>query len=682
MPQPISTDLSTDTLLRDGLELPLAAAPARQDICLVCMPDSPVALPPIGLGLLHAILDRAGFAVKALYANLWFTEFVGFDSRRLIKRTRVEDLAMDWLFAGSAFRDAAPLQTEFIDKLFERNSSLRRMGQSGATEFFVKLRHDSERFIDSAAERVLEHQPRIVGCTSTFQQHVPSLALLRRIRELAPDVVTMMGGANCESRMGVATHRAFPWVDYVVSGEADDLIAPLCRAAIAEGREIAASDLPIGVFGPAHRESGYPVVKAGDGAPRATVASVADIPIPNYDDYFAIVDGTSFRDRIQPAISFESSRGCWWGEISHCTFCGLNGGSMRYRAKDGAVVAGEIEELYRRYQSSDLHAVDNIIDMRYFETLLPDLAQRNLPIRVFYEAKANLKRSHIEMLHSAGVRWVQPGIESLCTGVLKLIGKGLTAVQNVQLLKHTRQVGIRLIWNSMLGLPGERDEWYAESAAWIPLISHFQPGTMGWLRYDRYSVYFMHPERYGLDLHPAPSYRDVYPIPDDELSDLAYFFEHRGAAVRPKLDGGGPSRLNLDDQFIPDDGPGRVAYRDAIVSWQETWSRAVPVLQFEDVDGTLRIEDTRPIAPEPFTTVDGLAREVMLLLNEESFTRAQICARLAETSAASEANETIDTLIRRKLVLELDNKVVNLVLAGPVPQLPDAWLSRTAGPWA
>ena len=642
----------------------------RQDICLVCMPESPLMVPPIALGLLHAILDRAGFAVKTLYANLWFAEFVGFERRTILRGARVEDLLPDWVFAGSAFRDAAPLRIEYIERLLERNWSLRKLGEASVTELLLALRHQAEQFIETAAERVLDYRPRIVGCTSTYQQHVASLAMLRRIRELAPEVVTMIGGGNCETRMGVATHRCSPWIDYVVSGEADELIVPLCRAALAEGSGIGAADLPTGVFGPVHREAGYPVVKEGDGTPRAKVASMIDIPIPNYDDYFATIDSTSFRDRLDPVVSFESSRGCWWGEISHCTFCGLNGGSMRYRAKDGAVVAGEIEELYRRYGSPHLHSVDNIIDMHYFETLLPDLARRKLPIRLFYETKANLKRSHVKMLREAGVLWIQPGIESLTTNVLKLMGKGLTAVQNVQLLKHTRQVGIRLEWNSVLGLPGERDEWYGEAAKWIPLICHFQPGNLAWLRYDRYSVYFMNPARYGLDLHPAALYGDVYPFADETLADLAYFFEDRGA-VRRKL-GSDSSALFEVDPVMPDDGPGLAAYCRAIARWRKTWSGKIPVLQYEDIDRVLRIEDTRPIAPERLSTVEGLARDVMLLLNEEAFTRSHICGRMAETqnADASEVNEVVDTLIRRKLALEIDNKIVNLVLEAPVPPTP------------
>ena len=58
-----------------------------------------------------------------------------------------------------------------------------------------------------------------------------------------------------------------------------------------------------------------------------------EIPVPL--DYESFLDDLSrnFPDgSIQPSLTFETSRGCWWGERSHCTFCGLNGGTMMYRA--------------------------------------------------------------------------------------------------------------------------------------------------------------------------------------------------------------------------------------------------------------------------------------------------------------------------------------------------------------
>ena len=43
----------------------------------------------------------------------------------------------------------------------------------------------------------------------------------------------------------------------------------------------------------------------------------------DYDDFLA-----SLRSKCpdtEPELLFETSRGCWWGERLHCTFCGLNG---------------------------------------------------------------------------------------------------------------------------------------------------------------------------------------------------------------------------------------------------------------------------------------------------------------------------------------------------------------------
>jgi ribosomal peptide maturation radical SAM protein 1 len=638
-------------------------AQSQQDICLVCMPYSPVALPAIGIGLLHTLLEKAGFSVKTLYPNLWFTERVGIDRFNIAIGTRTEDLAVEWLFSGAAFRDQAILGNTFLDRLIARNWPLRKRARAQVLETFHALRAEAEAFIDEAAERILEQRPRIVGCTSTFQQHVASLAVLRRIRELDAGVVTLMGGANCETRMGRTTHHAFPWIDYIVSGEADELIVPLIRSIVESGRDVPAADLPFGVLAPVHRTAGYPTVREGDGVPRATSQVVGSLPVPDYDDYFVELEAASFRDRVVPALSFESSRGCWWGERSHCTFCGLNGTSMKYRSKDPATVLGEIEELHRRYGIANFHAVDNIIDLAYLETMLPTLAKRNPPLRLFYETKANLKKSQVEVLRAAGVRWMQPGIESMNSNVLKLMGKGVAAWQNVQLLKYARQVGVRLLWMSILGFPGEKDEWYGETAEWMPLIAHLQPGGIGQLRFDRYSPYHSKAQHYGLDLVPSELYREVYPLPEAELADLAYFFERRDQ---------GDEGRNLVDQPIPGK-PGLEAYRLATAAWRDAWAGAVfPVLRYQERGTVLEIRDTRPIAPEAETTVEGVGRQV-LLATEEALTREEIVRRLDDIGGARAGVilDAIDGLIARRLMVEIDRKIVNLVLADPIPPMPD-----------
>ena len=50
----------------------------------------------------------------------------------------------------------------------------------------------------------------------------------------------------------------------------------------------------------------------------------------------------------------------------------------------------------------------------------------------------------------------------LHSSVLKLMGKGVTAAQNIVLLRLCRQYGIKVGWTVLSGFPGEQDRWYAE----------------------------------------------------------------------------------------------------------------------------------------------------------------------------------------------------------------------------
>jgi hypothetical protein len=126
--------------------------------------------------------------------------------------------------------------------------------------------------------------------------------------------------------------------------------------------------------------------------------------------------------------------------------------------------------------------------------------------QIFYEVKANLRRNQVEMLRRAGITWLQPGSESLHSGVLELMDKGVQAWQNVQLLKACRELGVRLSWNFLWGFPGEDDGWYAEMASWLPALEHLQPpsGVIR-VRFDRFSPYHQRPGKFGLSLQPRPA---------------------------------------------------------------------------------------------------------------------------------------------------------------------------------
>ncbi len=139
----------------------------------------------------------------------------------------------------------------------------------------------------------------------------------------------------------------------------------------------------------------------------------------------------------------------------HCTFCGLNGATMAFRSKSPARALDEMTELARRHPGCDIQAVDNIMDLGYFKNVLPALAARRLKVDLFYETKSNLNKDQVRLLRAAGVRDIQPGIESFSDTVLKLMRKGVTGLQNIQLLKWCKEFGVVPSWNFLWGFPGE-----------------------------------------------------------------------------------------------------------------------------------------------------------------------------------------------------------------------------------
>ena len=213
----------------------------------------------VGSGILQAVLDREGLKSESVYANVMFAEQIGLaDYGGLVSRARPQEALADWTFAHLAFPGFEPDLDSYVELLRLRFPVHRMYPPEVFKERILAVRREASRFIDRLAAGILAESPTMVGCSSTFCQHAPSLALLRRIRDVAPDIVTVLGGANCETVMGRTTHASFPWVDYVVSGEADNLIGPLVRGIVKYGRDIEVDDLPEGVFAPVHRSVGYP----------------------------------------------------------------------------------------------------------------------------------------------------------------------------------------------------------------------------------------------------------------------------------------------------------------------------------------------------------------------------------------------------------------------------------------
>ncbi|MEW6363686.1 MAG: RiPP maturation radical SAM C-methyltransferase [Acidobacteriota bacterium] len=629
------------------------------DICLVNMPYTPIERPSVALGLLQAVLIRDGWAVETVYADLLFAREIGLHRHMLITGTRPQDALGDWTFSHLVFPGFESDHDRFIRRLIDRNRMYRGCDAGELKDIMLSVREKAGRFVDDLAGRILERKPFMVGCGTTYMQHLSSIALLKRVREFSPDVVTVMGGANCETIMGRSTHSFFPWVDYVVSGEADALITPLVRAIREKGTEVAPEMLPEGVFAPVHRRIGYPRGPA-DGAPRATVESLDDLPVPDYDDYFRTLKESSFRDKIAVSLPIETSRGCWWGEKSGCVYCSLNGCGRRFRSKLASQVVRDLDSLYHRHGVTRFLAADNSLEMRYFRTLFPDLARKRSPYRIYYQIMSNLSREQVRTMRDAGLTWVWCGIESLSDKVLAHMNKGCKSWQNVQFLKWCRQYGVYVGWYIMCDFPGEADEWYWEMARMLPLLSHLQPPwAFARVRLDRYSQYHGRPQEFGLKLQPAELFSYIYPISPDALASLVCFFEDEERAIDPRFE----TLLTR---------PGILAASKAAAQWKIAfWSESAPCLIMTVTDSAVRIRDTRPVAVASSFVLEGVEREIHLACDAAVGWRRLLNQMVARGHSRAEVEAAAHSLLDRKLMIEVGGRLLALALCEPATALPE-----------
>ena len=622
------------------------------DVSLVSMPFVEVQRPSIALGLLQASLADTEIQSEVVYGNFGFAEAIGLVAYQAMQSAPTDHLLGEWCFASNLFPDFDENDEEYLNLVLEVRCNGFPADLERRKELMRWVRAQSAPYVDRLAEAIVARGPRIVGCSSSFQQHCASLALLKRIREMSPETVLLMGGANCEDEMGVETLRAFPWVDCVVSGEADAMFVDLCRMLLDHGRAVEPAALPNGAITQAHLRHALPLVPTGGvQPPRPVVRDLDALPTPDYDHYFETLRASSLSNLVQPGLLAESSRGCWWGEKSHCTFCGLNGIGMKYRSKSAERVLGELSELSGRYGIRSIQFVDNILDMSFFKTVLPKLAAAGDGYSIFYETKANLKRAQIELLAAAGVRWIQPGIESLDDNLLGLIGKGNSTLINLQLLKWLSEFGIHAAWNMLSGIPGESDSWYADMAEWLPAIFHLQPPTgVNRVRYDRFSPYHARPEEFGLVLEPSRAYAYVYPLPKEVLMRLAYSFEDSGQQ-------GAHIHRAMHEQ------PGQQALQEVVRRWNDIWHRSRPILRVHDEGDRLQIADTRPFTRQRSWTVQGLEAEIYRLCDTAQTPTAllkQLCERGGMEVSMPEAEPAIEALCHAKLLLRLNGKLLGL----------------------
>jgi len=617
------------------------------DVCLVEMPFSSYATPSYSLSILQACLQHENIAARVLYGNMRFAKLCGSeDYEAVLSKVNQGALLGEAIFSSCL---NLPRTYSFQEYLH----SFKQYSPLADDSYIEEMRCTSNRvhslaepFLEDLAEEILALNPKIVAMASVFFQHNACLALARVLKAKKPDLVTIIGGANCTGEAGVAIVKYIPWIDYTFSGEADECFGELCRLMVERGLAAADESLPYGTISKAMALG----LLAKNEYPVRVTADLDSIPAPDYHDYFRELELFSLKNTVIPALFYEFSRGCWWHAKKPCTFCGLNGTGKNYRIKSNAKIISDLLHLNTTYHNNRISLTDNIISYEHLRTLLPELIALPEKFIFFAEVKSNLTRQNLHDLRQAGFIIIQPGIESLHDGALKLMNKGNRAIKHIELLRNAEEEGIYAIWHLLSGFPLEEEMWYQEMAEVIPKITHLRPPKLCLhILYSKYSEYYRNSAKYNIELRPAKGYHYVYPALGDYIVRTAYMFEPTDEKQLSTY---------LLMNFISEK---HAKLADIAQKWQKTFAANKDILTMTRCEDSIELVDLRNIAKQSFYSLTGVQKRIYELCRDV-ISRKHLNTLLTAEFEQAAIEAAIDYLLEQSLLIAIGGELLALAM--------------------
>jgi ribosomal peptide maturation radical SAM protein 1 len=626
---------------RDGSIQTSSAAPDEiAKVLLLVMPWAPPQFPGLGPALLKSILEKNSVPCDIFYGSLIFSKLTQGDRfvERQLSKVPLCEIVFTPYYYGGDLNAAAEELRKYVLKIAASPDK-------HTPELYAWVVKQAGLCLDEIFETIEWGHYDIVGFSVMMQQTVSSVALAKRIKSRFPHLKIVFGGPSVSWPMGAELIKNFPEIDFIVEGEADALITPLIEKIRSKATNF--ETIPSLLY----RKPDGSICRTGDGIPFNELDS---LPAPDFLPFFHQLENSGLR-HVQPYLPFETSRGCWWGQKHHCTFCGIDDNLMKFRTKSPQRVIDEILTLSARHQLTEFFAVDSIINISFFKTLLPIIEklriESGLDFTFFFETKSNLRREHVEIFRNGGVNSVQPGIESFSDEVLGLMNKGTTSARQIQCLKLLAEAGIVANWNMIYSNPFETVEAYDEMIAAIPFLYHLPPlheeGLIP-MQINRYAPYHNTPELFGIrNLRPKEHYEKIFPDHRIDFNKLSFYFDY-----------------DHDDHANVDLKKGHLALQEAIEHWRDVY-RPGSLVQSRG-PGFVQIVDRRtvgkgPAEPEIVTLVSPFSE--VFSACDELCSESELIQRFSELIAPENIRSLIEDFISKRFIYRSKSgQLINLPL--------------------
>ena len=296
---------------------------------------------------------------------------------------------------------------------------------------------DMDRFL-----HFMENPGSVIGLSCMANLLPFTILAMKALKERCPDRRLILGGVGSKSVENLILER-FPWIDLIARGEGE-LTAPQLLAALQSNRDLA--DIP----GISWRSNG--AVHHNPDQPR--IDDLDALPLPAFDR----IDLKRYA-----GYGMMTSRGCPYP----CTFCSVAPvWNWQTRHRSPANIIAEMRYLHERAGVDLFLFQDEFFISGKQQVMEFCEALRNSGLRVEWKAFGRVNLTDVEMMKAmaeCGCLELRFGIESGSDRILRLIKKGFTAQQILELIPEAVRIFPRVDTFYVWGYPFETMEDFSQS---------------------------------------------------------------------------------------------------------------------------------------------------------------------------------------------------------------------------
>jgi radical SAM superfamily enzyme YgiQ (UPF0313 family) len=294
-------------------------------------------------------------------------------------------------------------------------------------------------FSEAAARKIVADDADVYGFSSLCNSYPLTVRIAEALKALRPQALILFGGPQA-SVVDLETLAAFPFVDFVLRGEAEITLPLLLDQLVGKHRLEQVPGLSYRLGPRAHRNANAPVITDLDALPTPAYHLTTDL-------------------QGARRVALELGRGCPFA----CTFCSTNDFFRRnFRLRSPQRILRDMRIISTRYGIRDFELVHDMftVDRKRVVLFCEAMLASGEDFTWSCSARTDcVDDDLLELMARAGCRGIFFGVESGSERMQKIIDKHLDPMRAEEIIDLTERHGIRSTVALITGFPEEnRDD--------------------------------------------------------------------------------------------------------------------------------------------------------------------------------------------------------------------------------